>query len=100
MSANKCRILNNAVGVLKPYLGKCSAAGQQALRKQLGQMEFDLAWHSIDGLVFGEPARHWWRAVQFGVLRGRLLRLTARLGLHWGATLQRQLLRKLRPRTS
>jgi hypothetical protein len=100
MSANKVKILIHAIAVLQPYWNKCDGDARRGLCRQLGEMEIDLIWHSIDEGRFGEATQHWWRALCYGGLwRQKLLRLTGRLMLHAALTMRKKMAAP-RPKTT
>jgi len=83
MSANRLKILNHAVKVLSPYWQQTEGEARRGLRHQLGEMEIDLIWHSIDAAKFSDAAQHWWKALFYGGLwRHKALRISAKLALH------------------
>ena len=99
MSANKLRILNHAVKVLSPWWNYTDGDARRALRRQLGEMEIDLIWHSIDAGRFREAAQHWWRALYYGGLwRHKAVRISAKLALHAALMAKRQVVQAVTPR--
>ncbi|HYF50013.1 MAG TPA: glycosyltransferase family 2 protein [Planctomycetota bacterium] len=99
MSRNKLKILNHAVRVLAPYWNRTDGDARRGLRRQLGEMEIDLIWHSIDAGRFHEAGQHWWRALCYGGLwRHKAVRISLKLALHALLTARRQMATALAPR--
>jgi glycosyltransferase involved in cell wall biosynthesis len=95
MSSNRVRVLACAIEVLTPYLKKCTGGSLQALRHQIGEMEIDLTWHSIDAGQFLHAAQHWYRTLTFcGLRRPRLFRLGVKLAVHSALTARRNLFKR------